>query len=83
MTQIHKLKNCQYCGSEAEIDWSGATEFTFGMYQSVDVNCSNHECWVSVSIEVETGSSDKRSNAEELAVNAWNSLVVTDKSNND
>lgn len=74
-----KLNKCSYCGSDAEFDWSCATEFTFGMYQSADVNCKNHECWVSVSIEVETGNSQKRSNAEDLAIQAWNNLTVKNR----
>ena len=69
------LKRCPECGSEAELDWSGATEFSFGVYQSVDVNCTNNNCWLSVSIEVET-SNLKSSNAQQLAAQAWNSLVI-------
>ena len=73
-----ELKPCPQCGSKADPDWGGVTEYNGIMDQSYSITCSDSKsiwCPVSVDISVNvTGKVNSRI-VELTARNAWNALA--------
>ena len=61
------------CGSEAEIDWDGCTDWNGRSWQRVNAGCV--ECFRSVSIEIDSDSDEEREAAGELVGGMWDEFI--------
>lgn len=74
------LKTCPFCKSPAqEADWGMCMGYSWGLFQTVSVECSNIRCDAETSITVNADIQIDAIRYERLVSDMWNELPRADE----